>query len=82
MTRDAESSEESLHTSEYKFSIEELDRQEEETPPFPELVVGAWKEALAADGHERFALVSLMLLLTVVPAVLFLLMVLSWVGVI
>lgn len=49
---------------------------------FPEIVVGAWREALAEDGIARVNLVLLLILITVVPPVLALLMLLGALGVI
>lgn len=46
----------------------------------PELVVGSWREALAADGLERIVLVGLVATMTVVMPILFIAMVLAWFG--
>lgn len=51
-------------------------------PTLTDTVVGAWKEALAAEGADRFALVMLVFTLTVFIPALFILMLLSWIGVI
>lgn len=48
---------------------------------FLELTKSAWKEALEAEGADRFALVMLMITMTVVPPVLLMLMLLELIGV-
>lgn len=68
---------------EWRFELEDLEREEDPSDePFLVLVVGAWREALEADGWERVALVSLLTMTTIVPAALFVLMVLAMLGVI
>ena len=61
-------------------SLDETDDELPEDVSIAEIVVGAWREALAADGIERVTLVCIVTLLTVVMPVLFVLSLLEVVG--